>query len=68
MVCSFLRFGWRRTEGIIGLFFLDGLAIDSDKVVADDENHGQAAETVGECGELVVVHHLGAWRMREDAD
>ncbi len=48
--------------------FLNWFAVDRDKVVAYDEHHGQAAEAVGECGELVVVHHLGARRMREDAD
>ena len=33
-------------------------AVDGNKVVSNDEKHGDAAESVRECGELHVVDHL----------
>lgn len=46
---------------------LCGLGVDGDKVVADDEDHRDAAEAVGKGCELVVVYHLEKRVMRQNA-
>lgn len=40
------------------VLFLCSLAVDRDKVVPDDEDHGQAADAVGKECQLVIVDHL----------